>query len=169
MADEPKNQTETEPTEPATDPTPAQEPKEPEIDWKAESRKWESRAKENKGAADELARLKEAEKSEFEREHDAREKAEGELRQLRHERDVAQWAADVSKDTGVPASVLRGDTLEELQSHAQQIKGSMPVYPVVPEGNGKPPTVTKQQILSMADERERKAAIAAHLDLFAAK
>ena len=145
--------------------TPAQGTGETETDWKAESRKWESRAKENKSAAEELAKLREAEKTE----RDAREKAEEELSQLRHERDLSKWASEVSSETGVPASVLRGDTLEELRAHAEQIRGSIPIYPVVPEGNKKTPTVTKKQILAMTDERERKSAIAAHLDLFAAR
>lgn len=39
----------------------------PEIDWKAKAREWESRAKANKTAADELATLKQAQMSEQER------------------------------------------------------------------------------------------------------
>ncbi len=163
MADEPIKEESLENAEPAQDTSVT------ETDWKAEARKWEGRAKENKSAAEELTKLKEAEKTELEKERDAREKAEGELNQLRHERDLSKWASEVSSETGVPASVLRGDTLEELQAHAEQIKGSIPIYPVVPNGNGKPPTVTKQKILAMTDERERKAAIAAHLDLFSAR
>jgi membrane protein involved in colicin uptake len=47
------------PVEPAqATPEPAVEP-----DWKAEARKWESRAKENKGAAERLAEIEEANKS----------------------------------------------------------------------------------------------------------
>lgn len=36
-------------------------------DWKSEARKWEQRAKDNKSAADELAAIKESQKSESER------------------------------------------------------------------------------------------------------
>lgn len=39
----------------------------PEIDWKAKSREWESKAKANKTAAEELAALKQAQMSEQER------------------------------------------------------------------------------------------------------
>lgn len=47
------------PVEPAqATPEPAAEP-----DWKAEARKWESRAKENKGAAERLAEIEEANKT----------------------------------------------------------------------------------------------------------
>jgi hypothetical protein len=42
-------------------------PAKPEIDWAAESKKWEKRAKENKTAADELAALKQAQMSDAER------------------------------------------------------------------------------------------------------
>ena len=46
---------------------PAQEPADDSIDWKAEARKWESRAKDNKSAADRLAAIEEANKSEAQR------------------------------------------------------------------------------------------------------
>lgn len=61
------------PETPTPDAPPAQEaPAEPtppvdETDWKAEARKWEQRAKENKTAADRLAELEEANKSELEK------------------------------------------------------------------------------------------------------
>lgn len=51
--------------------TPAQgsepTPTKPETDWSAEAKKWEKRAKENKAAADKLATLEEANKTETER------------------------------------------------------------------------------------------------------
>jgi hypothetical protein len=43
--------------EPAQEPTPEPEPKVEETDWKAEARKWEQRAKENKTAAEKLAEI----------------------------------------------------------------------------------------------------------------
>lgn len=53
---------------PKTEPAQAQEPAETEptvedIDWKAKAREWERRAKENKTAADELASIREANKT----------------------------------------------------------------------------------------------------------
>lgn len=57
---------------PAQDaPTEAAEAKVEEIDWKAKAREWERRAKENKSAADELAQIRESQKSEAERATDA--------------------------------------------------------------------------------------------------
>lgn len=58
---------------------PAQElaPKpKPETDWVAEAKKWEQRAKENKTAADELAQIKEANKTEAQKQADRLAEAE---------------------------------------------------------------------------------------------
>ena len=51
---------------PATDTNPQPAPAQ-EIDWKAKAREWESRAKANKTAADELASIRESQKSEAEK------------------------------------------------------------------------------------------------------
>lgn len=71
---------------------PAAESKPPaeEIDWKAKAREWERRAKENKTAADELAQIRESQKSEAEKVADRVAKAEkaaadAEARALRRE------------------------------------------------------------------------------------
>jgi hypothetical protein len=61
-----------EPEAPTPDAPPVKEPPKPdqpveETDWKAEARKWEQRAKENKTAADRLAELEEANKSEIQK------------------------------------------------------------------------------------------------------
>jgi len=53
------------PTEPAQ--VGQEQPEVEETDWKAEARKWEQRAKENRSAADELAAIKEAQKTDAER------------------------------------------------------------------------------------------------------
>jgi hypothetical protein len=52
-------------TDPPADP-PADPPKD-ETDWKAEARKWESRAKDNKSAADKLAEIEAANQTELEK------------------------------------------------------------------------------------------------------
>ena len=45
----------------------AAEPKVDETDWKAKAREWEKRAKDNKSAADELASIKESQKTDAEK------------------------------------------------------------------------------------------------------
>lgn len=92
--------------------------------------------------------------------------AEAERDELRHAAELEGWKAEVSADTGVPASILRGDSLEDIRAHAEAIRSSMPVYPQVTETGGGTAPMGKHQILSIEDARERKAAILANLDLF---
>lgn len=76
------------PSTPAPTETPAQAteaPPKPETDWKAEAKKWESRAKENKTAADKLAELEEASKSEAQKVADRLTAAENEAAEARRE------------------------------------------------------------------------------------
>ncbi len=71
---------------PATPPAPAQEPKEkPETDWKAEARKHELRAKEYKVAADKLAAIEAASKSDAEKAADRLAAAEKDAADARSE------------------------------------------------------------------------------------
>jgi hypothetical protein len=104
------------PTPPTTE-APAQEP-----DWKAEARKWEARAKENKGAAEKLADLEESQKTEAQKLADRAAAAEAERDALKAEKQVATWKDEVAKASGVPAAALSGSTLEEIQAHAEVLK-----------------------------------------------
>ena len=108
------------PAEPATGTdAPAQEPKQ-EPDWKAEARKWEQRAKENKAAAEKLAAFEESQKSEAQKLADRAAQAE-------RERDEARLEAlrtKVGMHKKLPADVidlLKGDTEEELAAHADRL------------------------------------------------
>lgn len=74
--------------------------------WKDEARKWEKRAKENKSAADELARLKEAQMSEQEKLTARAEKAEAELSALAAKAQREEAAKTISKDSNVPQELL---------------------------------------------------------------
>lgn len=64
--------------------------------------------------------------SEIERERQAREAAEKELNKYRTREQVSQWAAEIVKDSAIPASVLRGSTKEELAEHFEQLKALAP-------------------------------------------
>lgn len=101
-------------TEPAASPEPAQEP-----DWKAEARKWESRAKENSKAAARLAEIEESQKTEAEKTAERLAALEAENAEFKKREQVAAWRAQVSEETGVPAAALAGDSLEALQAHAE--------------------------------------------------
>lgn len=112
--------------EPKTDPgkegEPHGDPKAEETDWKAMARKWEERAKTNKEAAEELKQLKEAQMSQQEKEAKHTKELETELARYKAEKQQAEWRRTVSKDTGIPADLLRGSTLEEIQAHADSLK-----------------------------------------------
>ncbi len=125
-------------SEPAEAPKPEPTPAPAEIDWKAESRKWEARAKENQAAATKLAEMDEAAKTELQKANDAKAAAESERDALRKEKQVTKWAADIAKKAGLPADALRGSTEEELQAHADQLKALIApteeVKPGTPKG-----------------------------------
>lgn len=92
----------------------------PEIDWKAEARKHEARAKENAAAAAKLAALEEAQKT-------AEQKLTDRLTAAEKERDEARLEAlrvKVGAAKKLPAEVvdlLKGDTEEELAAHADRL------------------------------------------------
>lgn len=92
---------------------------------KANSRKWETRSKANAAKAREYDQIKQSRESDSERLAAVQrelEEATAERDRLAAERSREQWAAEVSKATGVPASILRGSTREEMEAHAAAIK-----------------------------------------------
>lgn len=77
---------------------------------------------EKAAAYDELV---EKNKSDLEKANDRANKAESELANFKKREEIATWKQEVSKETGVPADVLRGDTKEELTAHAESLKAVM--------------------------------------------
>ena len=103
------------------------EPQQP-VDWKAKyeaaikhSREWESRAKANKDAADELDKLKESQLSETEKLTRRAEKAEKELSALKTANQVNAWKNAAAEQYGVPASLLSGTTEDEINARAKAL------------------------------------------------
>lgn len=76
------------------------------VDWKEMARKWEKLAKQNKGAADELATLKAAQMTEQERLEKRAADAEALVAQYRADEQRREDAAQVATATGVPLSLL---------------------------------------------------------------
>lgn len=119
----------------------------PEIDWKAESRKWESRAKENlaaakanEEAAKRLAEIEESQKAEAQKQADALAEAQAQVAEL----TVAKTRAEVAAAKGVPAELLTGSTQEELEESADALiafRGERPKGPIIP-GQGATPTAS---------------------------
>lgn len=90
-------------------------------DWKAEARKWEARAKENSKAAEELAALKAAQMTEAEKAAAHLAQVESELSALKADAQRRTDAAEVSKATGVPASLLEYcATREAMEAFASE-------------------------------------------------
>lgn len=116
----------------------------PEIDWKAEARKWESRAKENRAAAKaneeaakRLADLEESQKTEAQKTEERLKAAEKRAAEL----ELKASRAEIAATKGVPASLLSGSTVEELEASADALiafKGEPAKGPVVP-GQGQQP------------------------------
>ena len=120
------------------------------------------RGKYEEQLADRDARIAELEKQSSE----AQEKAQA----LEHEKELATWAAEAAKATGVDASIIKGATAEEMMAHAEAIKASFAAksaYPVIPD-SGKPAqkTLSKEDIAAIPNDKERLAAIKANIALW---
>ncbi len=120
----------------------------PEVDWKAQSRKWEDRAKANRAELD-AANARFAESAGL-----AERVAEltAELDGFRAADARRALVADVARETGLSADVvadLSGATAEELTAQAQRIVSmtARPVYPVRTDdgGNGRGASRTTAQ------------------------
>lgn len=120
----------TEPVENAETPSAEPQGNAPEnsgdtTDWKAEARKWESRAKENSAAAAQLKELQDKDKTDAER------IAELERENAAHrlEKQRAEWARDITKGSRVPAAALRGDSEQAMREHFEELKALIPDNP----------------------------------------
>lgn len=114
------------PAEPKTPeaPKPA-DPAQDLTDWKAESRKWEARAKENTVAAQRLAEIEEEKKTDEQKVTDRIAAAEKRAADL--ESQVIR--AEVAAAKGIPAELLHGGTKEQLEAEADALiafKGTKP-------------------------------------------
>lgn len=90
-----------------------------------------------KAKAAKFDEAEEAAKSDLEKAIARAEEAEKKAQSLEAAQQVSAWRAQVSKDSGIPADVLRGSTLEELEAHAESLKSIM----APPEGQSPVPTI----------------------------
>lgn len=155
------------PTPPAAQPAPPAAPAPAkEIDWVAESRKWEDRAKANKAAADELATIKEAQKTEAEKAADRLAAAE----KRANDAELKALRADVALAKGIPANLITGTTQAELEASADALlafRGDAAKPPAAPpatgQGNVGTPVgqggkqVTDAELTSMTPEQINQA------------
>lgn len=89
-------------------------------DWKAESRKWEARAKENKSAAEKLQELEDSQKSEIQKAQEAAQTAQAELAKSKAETLRLKIAAThgIGEDH---LDLLTGADEEELEAKAKKL------------------------------------------------
>lgn len=153
-----------------TEPTAPVDPQGSQIDWKAMSRKHEDnekRYKEQLDAANAKVASLESGAQELQQLREQLASITSERDQLQRQHDLRTWADEVSAETHVPASVLRGSSKEEMQSHAQAILGSGLSFGAVPDGGeANPPAVTRAQIDAIKDPHERLMATAKNLNLY---
>lgn len=100
---------------------PAQEPAAPEVDWKAKAREWETRAKANKDAADELAKIKAANQTEAERIADELAAAQREASEARREALRFRVAAKFGISDEDASLLLTGDDEATMTRQAEAI------------------------------------------------
>jgi len=75
-----------------------------------------------KAKAEKFDKAEQASLSELERERKAHEVDAAELKKYQTREQVSKWAAEIVKDSPIPANVLRGSTKEELVEHFEQLK-----------------------------------------------
>lgn len=106
---------------PAQEPPAPETPPKPETDWKAEAKKWETRAKENKTAADQLAAIEEANKTEAQKNADRLAAAEKDATDARREALKFKIASKFSIGDEDADLFLTGSDEESLTKQAERL------------------------------------------------
>lgn len=102
----------------------------------------------------------------------ARDKANAEVESLRAQIAHRDLVDKVSDATGVPRSLLKGETEDELNASAEAVKAWADAqapqqrYPEDKGGGMTPSPMTKEQILAEPDTQRRQKLIAENLHLF---
>lgn len=87
-----------------------------------------------KAKAKRLDEIEEANQTELEKVSKHAQELEKQLNEIKAEKEIGDWKAQVSRETGVSAELLRGSTLEEITAHAESIRKAYPQHaaPYVP-------------------------------------
>ncbi len=85
---------------------------------------------------------------------------------MRAEQERAAWLNAASRETGVDAGLLRGNTQDEILEHARAIRAAYNAPIVRDSGEHKTVSPTKESILAIKNEKERLAAIRENAELF---
>ncbi|WP_311396576.1 hypothetical protein [Lancefieldella parvula] len=136
------------PAEPqATEPQTAEpkEQEEPTTDWKANSRKWEDRAKSNKEQLDAaLEKIGELQAAQATSTNEQLEKANAEIAELK-------LKIKISKDTGVPVELLQGSDEEAITASANALTSYAQSFAAYPLDKGGAAHSTTGNVEDIAD------------------
>lgn len=124
-----------------------------------------------KEKAQKLDQIEEQSKSELQKATEKADSLQTELESLKAANKERELKEKIAAETGVPASLLRGSSEEDLKAQAEAIMGfakaNKPAYPNVKDsGEVIPPTLSKEEILSIKDEKKRLQAIKENISLF---
>ena len=79
-----------------------------------------------KAKASEFDKAQEAQKSETQRTTDALAALQSKVDSYESKEKVASWASEITKESAVPASALRGTTREDLEAHFKELEALIP-------------------------------------------
>lgn len=138
---------------PATEtPTPTEPATKAEPDWKAEARKhearskdWKTKAEQNESAAQRLAELENANKSDIEKAQQAQRDAETKAAEL----EARALRAEVAAEKGVPVDLLSGSTKDDIEAAADRLiefRSAKPTVGVHLPNQDKTPPQTKSDL-----------------------
>lgn len=122
-------------------------------DWKAEARKWEQRAKDNKASLDTAISERDSVSARISQLESTNTELSGKVTAFESAQAHAALVAKVSEATGVDPKVLRGSTEDELTEHANSLKAlfdSQPSAPVIPSQGKSPDNVQDDPLRVLA-------------------
>ena len=116
-----------------------------------------------KAKAEAYDESQQAAKSDLEKALERAAKAEGEAEALRKATERAQMLSRVSEETSVPASLLKGETEDDVREYASQLLAfaKKSSYPTDKGKGGSPKPMTMDEIRAMDDPKERREALKA--------
>ena len=114
--------------------------------------------------------IEEDSKTELQKATEKAEALQKELEAMKTANAERQLREKIAQETGVPVSLLRGNSEEDLKAQAEAIINfakAKPSYPKVKDGGEViPPTISKKDILGIKNETERLKAIKENIELF---
>ncbi|MCD4549683.1 hypothetical protein [Schaalia sp. lx-260] len=122
---------------------------EPTTDWKKHAREWENRSKANLKQIEELKELIADKDTTIE-------DLQAKIIEFEHADEIAGWKSQVAQDKGIPENLLRGDTLEDIEAHGEELKKALAGFGGVAGDSGAGHYPTRRADLSL-DEQIRAA------------